>query len=221
MYENFILQQFENGKLEGYSWNVDDPEKVICIVHGIGEYGGRFDRVAEAFRERNMAVLAFDLRGHGKSLGKRGHCAPRKDVLSDVSTLIEYAQAIYPEKKLILYGHSMGGNIVLDYRSRGRLNGEVAAYIVTAPWVRLVRRYRHFCTKLSNSCHASHHLLRSDPRSMKRIWATWTVSSRSTITRWCITGYRHCVPWTDLKRVRSWSQVSWKTMAVRNRSRFF
>ena len=44
MYENFILQQFENGKLEGYSWNVDDPEKVICIVHGIGEYGGRFDR---------------------------------------------------------------------------------------------------------------------------------------------------------------------------------
>ena len=41
MYENFILQQFENGKLEGYSWNVDDPEKVICIVHGIGEYGGR------------------------------------------------------------------------------------------------------------------------------------------------------------------------------------
>ena len=138
MYENFILQQFENGKLEGYSWNVDDPEKVICIVHGIGEYGGRFDRVAEAFREKNMAVLAFDLRGHGKSLGKRGHCAPRKDVLSDVSTLIEYAQAIYPEKKLILYGHSMGGNIVLDYRSRGRLNGEVAAYIVTAPWVRLV-----------------------------------------------------------------------------------
>ena len=108
-------------------------------VHGIGEYGGRFDRVAEAFREKNMAVLAFDLRGHGKSLGKRGHCAPRKDVLSDVSTLIEYAQAIYPEKKLILYGHSMGGNIVLDYRSRGRLNGEVAAYIVTAPWVRLVR----------------------------------------------------------------------------------
>lgn len=33
----------------------------------------------------------------------------------------------------------MGGNIVLDYRSRGRLNGELSAYIVTAPWVRLVR----------------------------------------------------------------------------------
>ena len=139
MYENFILQQFETGKLEGYSWKVEDPEKVICIVHGIGEFGGRFDRVAEAFRKQNMAVLAFDLRGHGKSLGKRGHCAPRKDVLSDVSTLIEYAQELYPGKKLILYGHSLGGNIVLDYRSRGRLNGELSAYIVTAPWVRLVR----------------------------------------------------------------------------------
>ncbi len=139
MYENFILQQFETGKLEGYSWKVEDPEKVICIVHGLCEFGGRFDRVAEAFRKQNMAVLAYDLPGHGKSLGKRGHCAPRKDVLSDVSTLIEYAQELYPGKKLILYGHSMGGNIVLDYRSRGRLNGELSAYIVTAPWVRLVR----------------------------------------------------------------------------------
>ena len=112
---------------------------MICIVHGIGEFGGRFDRVAEAFRKQNMAVLAFDLRGHGNSLGKRGHCAPRKDVLSDVSTLIEYAYESYPDKKIILYGHSMGGNIVLDYRCRGRLNAEVSAYIVTAPWVRLVR----------------------------------------------------------------------------------
>ena len=139
MYENFILKQFENGKLEGYSWKIDDPDKVICIVHGIGEFGGRFDRVAEAFRKQNMAVLAFDLRGHGNSLGKRGHCAPRKDVLSDVSTLIEYAYESYPDKKIILYGHSMGGNIVLDYRCRGRLNAEVSAYIFTAPWVRLVR----------------------------------------------------------------------------------
>ena len=70
MYENFILQQFENGKLEGYSWNVDDPEKVICIVHGIGEYGGRFDRVAEAFREKNMAVWLLICVGTENLLGK-------------------------------------------------------------------------------------------------------------------------------------------------------
>ena len=107
MYEKFVLKDTEEGTIRGYSWHLDDPDRVICIVHGIGEYGGRFDRVAEAFRSAGMAVTALDLRGHGESPGRRGHCAP--------------------------------GNIALDYRARGRLNDHPAAYIISAPWIRLVR----------------------------------------------------------------------------------
>lgn len=139
MYETFSLRKLEEGKIQGYAWHVEDSKKVICIVHGIGEYGGRFDRVAEKFRERGFAVVALDLRGHGDSIGKKGHCAPRRDVLADVSALLEYAERTYPGKALILYGHSMGGNIALDYRSRGGLNDKPAAYIISAPWIRLVR----------------------------------------------------------------------------------
>ncbi len=139
MYETFALRQFDNGKIQGYSWHVENPARVVCIVHGIGEYGGRFDRVAEEFRKANMAVLALDLRGHGDSMEKKGHCAPRKAVLDDVSKLLEYAAEKYPGKPLVLYGHSMGGNIALDYRSRGMLNDLPYAYIISAPWIRLVR----------------------------------------------------------------------------------
>ncbi len=139
MYEKFVLRNLEKGIIRGYSWPLENPDKVICIVHGIGEYGGRYDRVAEAFREKNMAVCALDLRGHGESLGKRGDCAPRKNVLDDVSELVKYAQSRYPGIPLVLYGHSMGGNIMLDYRARGEFNGIPAGYIISAPWVRLVR----------------------------------------------------------------------------------
>lgn len=139
MYDKFVLRNLEEGIIRGYSWHLEDPEKVICIVHGIGEYGGRFDRVAEAFRDKNMAVCAFDLRGHGESLGKRGDCAPRNSVLDDVSELLRYAEEKYPGKPLVLYGHSMGGNIVLDYRARGEMNDHPAGYIISAPWVRLMR----------------------------------------------------------------------------------
>lgn len=139
MYDKFVLRNLEEGIIRGYSWHLEDPEKVICIVHGIGEYGGRFDRVAEAFRDKNMAVCALDLRGHGESLGKRGGCAPRNSVLDDVSELLRYAEEKYPGKPLVLYGHSMGGNIVLDYRARGEMNDHPAGYIISAPWVRLVR----------------------------------------------------------------------------------
>ena len=140
MYGKFILRKLDKGIIRGYSWEVDDPDKVICIVHGIGEYGGRFDRVAERFRADNMAVFALDLRGHGESVGKKGDCAPRSKVLDDVSALIEYAQDKHPDKKLVLYGHSMGGNIVLDYKGRGMLNDVPSGYIISAPWVRLVRK---------------------------------------------------------------------------------
>ena len=139
MYEKFVLKETEEGTIRGYSWHLDDPDRVICIVHGIGEYGGRFDRVAEAFRSAGMAVTALDLRGHGESPGRRGHCAPRNRVLDDVSGLIEYTEKRYPGKPVVLYGHSMGGNIALDYRARGRFNDHPAAYIISAPWIRLVR----------------------------------------------------------------------------------
>ncbi|MBQ0078756.1 MAG: lysophospholipase [Eubacterium sp.] len=139
MFDNFVLRELDKGKIAGYTWPLENPDKVVCIIHGIGEYGGRFDRVAEEFRKKNVAVLSMDLRGHGISMNKKGHCAPRVSVLEDITELIKYAQKKYPGIPVILYGHSMGGNIVLDYRCRGGLNGQLAGYIITAPWIRLVR----------------------------------------------------------------------------------
>lgn len=139
MYEKFDLKKVEKGIIRGYLWHVENPDKVVCIVHGIGEYGGRFDRVAKEFNRENIAVLALDLRGHGDSIEKKGHCAPRREVLEDVSALLEYARQKYPGRRIVLYGHSMGGNITLDYRAGGRLNDRPCGYIISAPWIRLVR----------------------------------------------------------------------------------
>ena len=141
MYETFKLRQTRKGDIIGYHWPLPEektPAKVVCIVHGIGEYGGRYDRVATRFNEAGYAVLSMDLRGHGESLGKKGTCAPRKDVLDDVSALLTYAELKYPKIPIILYGHSMGGNITLDYRCRGGMNDVPVAYLISAPWIRLV-----------------------------------------------------------------------------------
>ena len=139
MYETFTLKETEKGIIRGYDWPLADPVRVVCIVHGIGEYGGRYDRVAEAFRKKGIAVLSMDLRGHGDSIGPKGHCAPRAEVLRDISELLLYAKKKYPGKDIVLYGHSMGGNLTLDYRSRGEFNDMPSKYLISAPWVRLVR----------------------------------------------------------------------------------
>ena len=139
MFDNFILRKTDKGNIAGYLWHVDDPAAVVCIIHGIAEYAGRYERIARAFNARNIAVVSMDHRGHGLSMNKKGHCAPRKDVLDDVTAMIQYAQTKYPGKPLIVYGHSMGGNIGLDYKYRGELNDAAAGYIITGPWLRLVR----------------------------------------------------------------------------------
>jgi alpha-beta hydrolase superfamily lysophospholipase len=139
MYENFKLYN-DQAKLIGYSWDLENPKTVVCIIHGIGEHAGRYDRMAVNMNESNLAVFSMDLRGHGISSGKRGHCSPRLAILSDIDCLLYEIQNRHPRIPLVIYGHSMGGNIALDYRRRGKLMNLPVGYVISAPWIILVRK---------------------------------------------------------------------------------
>lgn len=138
MFENFIFDNMPY-KLEGYLWDTERPKSVMCIIHGIGEHAGRYDRMATILNNAGIAVVSMDLPGHGLSDGKRGHTAPRTKVFNAIDKMIEYAEAKYPGVPITLYGHSMGGNITLDYRARGELNDIPQKYVISAPWLRLTR----------------------------------------------------------------------------------
>jgi alpha-beta hydrolase superfamily lysophospholipase len=139
MFKSFQLKSCGTGLL-GYRWEAADPSAVLCLLHGIGEHGGRFDRLAEVLKSRGISTFSFDLRGHGGSVGRRGHTGPRETVLSDADNLVAYAYAAHATLPIVLYGHSLGGNIALEYRLRGRLSALPAAYIVASPWLELCRR---------------------------------------------------------------------------------
>ncbi|MFQ9894445.1 MAG: alpha/beta fold hydrolase [Emergencia sp.] len=138
MFENFAFDKRQR-VVTGYHFPVENASAVMCLIHGIGEHAGRYLRMADKLAEKDIAVVSMDLRGHGISSGVRGDTAPRTEVLSDVDALIEYAQEFYPGRPVILYGHSMGGNLCLDYRARGAHNDIPTKYIVSAPWIKLVR----------------------------------------------------------------------------------
>jgi alpha-beta hydrolase superfamily lysophospholipase len=149
MYRNFELNT--SPKIIGYEWKCERPGSVVVLVHGIGEHAGRYDRVAEVFKASGIAMIAMDLRGHGLSSGKRGHTAPRDRILADIDILIEYCMKEYPDVPMFLYGHSMGGNIALDYRLRGKYRLMPQCYIITSPWLILkqrIPRYLYLFTQL-------------------------------------------------------------------------
>jgi alpha-beta hydrolase superfamily lysophospholipase len=97
-------------------------------VHGLGEHSGRYGHVAEAFGKQGYATLAFDQRGHGKTPGRRGYAPSYDAFLDDIARLIEEAAKRYPDLPRFLYGHSLGGNFVINFALRRKpgLNGAIA-----------------------------------------------------------------------------------------------
>lgn len=112
------LSSADGTTLSGRHWSVETPKAVMALVHGFGEHCGRYDDMASYLNGQNIAVAAVDMRGHGKSGGKRGVVKSYRDFQDDLGTLLTQTRAIYPTIPLTLYGHSMGGGIVLDHGSR-------------------------------------------------------------------------------------------------------
>lgn len=123
------------GQLHFRDWSVPESKACVCIVHGIGEHSGRYQYVADFFNKRGFAVLSFDHQGHGKSSGKRGDTAGLESMLDDVKLLLGEATRKVGDTGLFLFGHSMGGNLVLNYALRRQ--PQLAGLIATGPWIRL------------------------------------------------------------------------------------
>jgi alpha-beta hydrolase superfamily lysophospholipase len=114
---------------------MEKPKAVVVLVHGHGEHVGRYVHVAEAFIKAGYALSGFDLRGHGKSGGPRGHTSSYEALMDDIADFLAQVANRYPRLPLFLYGHSLGGNLVLNFILRRKPN--VVGAIVTAPWLKL------------------------------------------------------------------------------------
>ena len=128
---------FDNSKLY-VNLRVPDDERMIALiimVHGIGEHGGCYDEWAENFTAQAVGFLTFDLRGHGRSPGIRGH-ASIKTVKNDLRRIINEVKQKYANIQIILFGHSMGGQIALSYAFDG--NVMVHGVIASSPMLKLV-----------------------------------------------------------------------------------
>src|SRR5690349_10378484 len=120
-------------KIFAQGWEPDAraPKAVICLVHGLGEHTSRYAHVAEAFGRDGYAMFGFDLRGHGRSEGSRGHFSSIEAVMQDIDLLFEETRKRYPGLPLLLYGHSLGGILVLHYALKRKPN--VKGVIATSP----------------------------------------------------------------------------------------
>ena len=72
--KSYFIKSKDGSNLMYYSWLPNKKIKVaIGIIHGLGEHSSRYDDFAEYFCKKGYGVYSIDLRGHGKSEGKKGH----------------------------------------------------------------------------------------------------------------------------------------------------
>ena len=84
-------------------------------MHGISEHSGRYSAVVDGLTAAGFVVCAFDLRGHGRSEGQRGHIDRWSQYRGDVMAYLEQLKVRYPDLPVFIYGHSLGALIVAEY----------------------------------------------------------------------------------------------------------
>ncbi|MCP9753756.1 alpha/beta fold hydrolase [Lacihabitans sp. CCS-44] len=131
----FFQEAFDGRKMFFNQWLAEgEPIANIALVHGLGEHSGRYEDFAQFFTSRNINVLAVDTFGHGQTEGKKGHTPKMEDYLWQIDYLIKTTKSFAPLVPTFLYGHSMGGCLVLNYLYKNK--PDLAGVIASAPAIK-------------------------------------------------------------------------------------
>lgn len=133
--EEFKIKAFDRINLYVKCWlPLNHPEGVIILVHGLGEHINRYNQWAKRFSNNGWAVTGIDLRGHGRSDGKRG-AGSYQAYLNDIDSVFRFTRKKFGELPVVLYGQSLGGNLALGYEISRK--PEINRLIITSPWLKL------------------------------------------------------------------------------------
>ena len=132
--QEFTLSSYGK-RIYGAYVQPDKVKRVVVLVHGLGEHAHRYlDGVVPALLEQECAVVMFDNFGHGRTEGKRGHCPSYEALMELLDQVVSKAITLFTDLPVLLYGHSMGGNLALNYALRFQ---KIDGLVVTSPYLRL------------------------------------------------------------------------------------
>jgi acylglycerol lipase len=101
--------------LRGWEPEAGKPKALVALVHGLGEHTARYAHVGKSLARAGYALVGFDLRGHGRSGGARGHASSLDAYMQDIHQFFSLLEQRYPAIPQFLYGHSLGGLLALAY----------------------------------------------------------------------------------------------------------
>ena len=111
------------------------PKAAILVIHGWSDHAGRWTQTAQALQEAGYSAYLLDLRGHGRSSGRRGHLSRFSQLLGDLHAFRRVVR-VRTAAPQVLLGHSFGGLVALRYLETQPLE-PLAATVVASPFLGL------------------------------------------------------------------------------------
>jgi long-chain acyl-CoA synthetase len=155
------------------------PVGTIVFVHGYGGYAKQWQYQLKAFSD-NFRVIAYDLRGHGRSDAPHSRY-DMAEMQRDLDMLLAKLEVKQP---FVLVGHSFGGAIVTEFAHRhpqavSRLvlvatTGEYSLFPLAATLLRLPLTILRPIRRLARrQLAAEAHALKSLYLNNMRVWRGW------------------------------------------------
>ncbi len=119
------------GQLAVWRHKVDRPRARVLLVHGISEHSGRHKNTFEFLARLRIEVVRFDMRGAGKSGGKRQWCGDFSEYVDDLDSVFQWICRQPESLPLYLMGHSLGGAIAIHFAAEHGY--ELDGLILSAP----------------------------------------------------------------------------------------
>jgi alpha-beta hydrolase superfamily lysophospholipase len=115
-----------------------EPKAALVIVHGLAEYAGRYQAIAQEFAARGISTFAFDQIGHGAEADPRTHVDQFDLYVDDASDACRGFAARTKGLPLFVWGHSMGAIVALQLAARQQ--PQLAGLIVSSNSLEIFRR---------------------------------------------------------------------------------
>ena len=107
---------------------------VVLVSHGFGEHAESYNELKERLGQAGYGCVVFTQRGHGELPAKQRGVIPGYDCfLDDISAQIAVITEQNPGIPIVLYGHSMGGNIAANFLLR-QGQAAVTCALLESPW---------------------------------------------------------------------------------------
>lgn len=136
---SFRFPSKDGVELHGELHEHPSPRGVALILHGYAEHCGRYREVAHVLRQAGLSTLAFDMRGHGRAAGARGHALRFDEFLGDVEAALgELDRRVPGQLPVALVCHSHGGLVGLRLLADPwRCPERVRCAVISSPFLRL------------------------------------------------------------------------------------